>query len=108
MLTPGAIIRRDRLESHPTFEFTRPRGSGKGELIKHPEKHAIAARVQRFGPPRIVVTRYPSSTGTRERGELRTSPHTFPIASRAKLPERQVSRCFCQAFNRAKAAQRRS
>src|ERR1041385_6950924 len=32
----------------PTVEFTRPRDSGHFELIKHLEKHAIAARVQRF------------------------------------------------------------
>ena len=32
----------------PTSEFTRPRGSGHFELIKLHEKHAPAARVQRF------------------------------------------------------------
>src|SRR2546423_2138690 len=31
-----------------TVELTRPRGSGNCELIKHVEKQAIAARVQRF------------------------------------------------------------
>jgi hypothetical protein len=34
--------------SRITFELTRPRGGGKAELIKQLEKHAIAARVQRF------------------------------------------------------------
>jgi hypothetical protein len=34
--------------SNPTSEFTRPRGSGNVDSQKHLEKHAIAARVQRF------------------------------------------------------------
>src|ERR1043165_3733770 len=33
---------------HPTVELTRPRGCANCDLQKHLEKHAIAARVQRF------------------------------------------------------------
>ena len=35
-------------QKHPTSELTRPRDSVNPELIEHHEKHAPAARVQRF------------------------------------------------------------
>jgi hypothetical protein len=44
-----------------TAEFTRPRDSGNVELQKLLEKHAIAARVQRFVIPPRIVTRHASN-----------------------------------------------
>src|SRR5438552_9378602 len=38
-----------------TLEFTRPRASGHFELIKLHDKHAIAARVQRFVGPSLAI-----------------------------------------------------
>jgi hypothetical protein len=90
-------------------ELTRPRGSVNCNLQKHLAKHAIAARVQRFvGPPQIV-TRYPSSTGTGERGEQHyQSTKATGMRSRAKRAQATSLALFLPSFQLAKSAQRRS